>query len=99
MAEEPRSTSVVNGQGQWTRVVVLAPSDGDALAVKETQPPGAADPGLIARDASAVLSNGLRSVFAARDWFPIVQHDPYLAFAELSPVSYTHLTLPTILRV
>jgi len=29
------------------------------------------------------LSDGLKSLFAARDWFAIEQHDPYLAMAEL----------------
>lgn len=31
----------------------------------------------------AALSEGLRSQFAARDWFAVLQHDPYLAMTEL----------------
>lgn len=29
------------------------------------------------------LSEGLKRLFAARDWFAVEQHDPYLAMAEL----------------
>lgn len=32
---------------------------------------------------AAGLSDGLKSLFAARDWFAIEQHDPYMAMAEL----------------
>src|SRR5262245_42481345 len=78
MSEETPA-SVLSKQGQWTRVVVLMPPQNEAPRPPQPGPVHEAPP---LNDTS--LAEPLRAAFAARDWFPILQHDPYLAFAELS---------------
>jgi hypothetical protein len=77
MHEDGR-TSVINQSGQWTRVVVLTPASASQAGPDRSAGSGPAPNG------SSSLSEPLRALFAARDWFPIFQHDPYLAFAELA---------------
>ena len=77
MHEDGR-TSVMNQSVQWTRVVVLIPASASQAGQDRSAGPGSAQNG------SPGLSEPLRALFAARDWFPIFQHDPYLAFAELA---------------
>jgi hypothetical protein len=67
MEEQHQPAATMIRQGEWTRVVVLAPPT----------------PASTGAEGTSALSPDLRSLFAERDWFAIEQHDPYLALAEL----------------
>lgn len=63
-------------RAEWTRVIVLAP---DASAA-----PGAADSDATSSETRIGPTESLKAEFERRDWFAIVQNDPYQALAELA---------------
>lgn len=69
--------------GEWTRVIVLAPSAVAPESNPSTTPDSASRTGPETSPASG-LSAPLTEEFQRRDWFAVVQHDPYLALAELA---------------